>query len=282
MPVLMPHDEFMTNYFDEAWKIAEITIASLVKKNGPINPAIDVESVKATGAINGLQRTYENFDTQHQSGATVKTLLNKVVHNCVIGELEKQTTRAIRDGLMNPRPSKKKKTKEEEEKELEKKCRIFAGVEQRHVSNGPKEAHSYQEVEGWAEQKEKVIAKMTKYMKRLPVNDQVILTHWAEDEKTYVEKSLAEIGMENTPQTANWVYGRKNKALKALAQMMGGKKPDYRDIYIPSAGRNTNSAAYSDRNELRRHQYAAKSQVTRNINYKKTVHQLAEKFFKYF
>lgn len=282
MPVLMPHDEFMANYFDEAWKIAEITIASLVKKNGPINPAIDIESVKATGAINGLQRTYENFDTQHQSGATVKTLLNKVVHNCVIGELQKATTSAIHAGLMNPRGSKKNMTKEEEEKELERRCRILAGVDQRAVSNGPKEPHDYQESEEWAVRKEEVLKKMTMYMKRLPVNDQVILAHWAEDEKTYVERSLAELGMENTPKTANWVYGRKNKALNSLAQMMGGEKPDYRDIYIPSAGRDTNSAAYSDRNELRRHQYAAKSQVTRNINYKKTVHQLAEKYFKYF
>ena len=280
MPVLMPHDEFMKTYFNQAWKIAEVTIASIVKKNGPINPAIDIESVKASGTINGLQRTYENFDSNHESHANEKTLLSTVVRNCVIGELEKATTAAIHAGLMKPRASKRKMTKEEEEKELEKNCRILAGVKQRANQNGPIESHVYQETEGWQERKEKVLGILAKYMKRLPVNDQVILTHWAEDERTYVEKSLAEFGMENTPTTANWVYVRKNRALKSLAQMMGGKKPDYRDIYLPSAGRNTNSAVYSDRNELRRHQYAAKAQVTRNINYKRTAQLLDEKIFK--
>ena len=282
MPVIMPHDEFMKTYFDEAWNIAEITIASLEKKNGrEINPAIDIESVKATGAINGLQRTYENFDAKHVSHAKEKTLLNKIVRNCVISELEKATTAAIHAGLMKPRASKSKMTKEEEEKKLEKECRILAGIKQRANQIGPFEDHVYQEAEGWQEQKEKVLNKLTIYMKKLPVNDQVILAHWADDERTYVEKSLSELGMDNTPSTANWVYVRKNRALKSLAQMMGGSKPDYRDIYIPSAGRNTSSTVYSDRNELRRHQYAAKAQVTRNINTKETALLLAKNFFKY-
>ena len=282
MPVLMPHDEFMRTYYEKAWTIAEVTIASIVKKNGPINPAIDIESVKATGTINGLQRTYENFDIGHNSHAKEKTLLATVVRNCVISELEKATTAAIHAGLMKPRASKKKMTREEEDQELERACRIFAGVGQRANPSGPVESHDYQETEGWRERKEEILDRLVRQMKRLPVNDQIILNHWSENEKTYVEKSLAELGMENTPTNANWVYGRKNKALKALAKMMGGEKPDYRDIYLPSAGYNTNIAVYSDRNELRRHQYAAKAMVMRNIAYKKTVSQLNEKFFKYF
>ena len=282
MPVLMPHDEFMKTYYDQAWTIAEVTIASIVKKNGPISPAIDIESVKATGTINGLQRTYENFDTGHESHAKVKTLLSTVVRNCVISELGKATTAAIHAGLMKPRTSKRKMTKEEEEQELERTCRILAGVGQRANQSGPVESHVYQETEGWQERKEEVLDRLARQMMRLPVNDQVILAHWCEDEKTYVERSLAELGLENTPATANWVYGRKNKALKSLAQMMGGKKPDYRDIYLPSAGWNTNSSICFDRNVIRRHQYAAKAQVTRSIAYKKTVYLLNEKFFKFF
>lgn len=282
MPDLMPHDEFMKSFYEQAWKIAEVTIASIVQKNGPINQAIDTESVKATGAINGLERTYENFNAKHESHAKVTTLLSKIVHNCVISELEKATTEAIHAGLMKPRASKKKMTKEEKEEELQKKCRILAGVKQNTNPIGPVESYVYQETYGWQERKEEVLNRLAKQMMRLPVNDQVILAHWLEDESTYVEKSLAELGMENTPTTANWVYGRKKRALNSLAQMMGGKKPDYRDIYLPSAGRNTNSAVYSDRNELRRHQYAAKAQVTKSIDYRRTAMLLEEKLFKYF
>jgi hypothetical protein len=281
MPALMSHDVFMTTYYEYACKIADITIASIVKKNGAINPAIDVESIKASGAISGLERTYINFDPQHKSGADVKPFLSTVVRNCVISELEKATTAAIHAGLMKPRASKRQMTKEEEEQDLERTCRIIACTSQRSNIIGPIEGHVYQETEGWQERKEEILNRLAKFMLRLPVYDQVILSLWAEDEKTYVEKSLEELGIEHTPATANWVYGRKNKALKALAKMMGGKKPDYRDIYLPSAGRNTNSAMYTDRNELRRHQYAAKAQVTRNINYKKTALLLDKKFFKY-
>lgn len=271
MPDLMSHDEFLSTHFERACKIADITISSTLKTNGPIDAAIDIESVKMEGVLAGLERTFENFDARHESKAKVTTLLNTIVHNCVLTELGKATTEARRAGLISPKPKKNKENADH----------IIIGAKSCTSISGPVEAHQYIEYEGWQERKETVFKLIGKYMMRLPVNDQVILTHWAEEEKTYVEKSLEELGLEYTPAIANWVYGRKNKALKALRTMMGGQKPEYRDIYLPSAGRNTNRSVYSDRNALRRHQYAAKSLVTRNIDYKDTATKLAEKLYQY-
>ena len=278
MSVSIPHDEFLATYYDQATRTADITIASIIKKNGhPFEPAIDIESVKVEGALAGLERTFENFDANHESGAQLTTFLSFVVRNCVISELEKAINDAIKNGLLPPKKRKTKKETDENGKEIQKEYHITPGVKLHPNSAGPFEPHQYMEHEGWLERKEEVLKLLGKYMLRLPVNDQVILTHWAQDEKTYVEESLKELGIEKTPATANWVYGRKNKALKALKMMMGGNKPEYRDIYLPSAGRNSNSMMISDRNALRRHQYAAKAHVTRNINYKETIKLLAEK-----
>ena len=265
----LSHDEFLGTYYERAWKTAEITIADVVKKNGPIHPAIDVESVKAEGALAGLERTFENFDAAHPSGAKVTTLLDRIVWNCVLSELGRATTEAKRAGLISQQPRKKGDDRKYRS--------LVPGIAQRQNTAGPVEEHRYIEVEGWQERKEELLNLMCRYLKRLPVNDQVILNHWAKDEKTYVERALAELGLEHTSANANWVYVRKNRALKTLAKLMGGQKPDYRDIALPSAGINTNSFVYSDRNALRRHQYAAKMHVTRNINYSETVALLAEK-----
>ena len=280
MPVAIPHDEFLGSYYKKAWKFAEITIASVNQTKGPIAGSIDIESVMAEGVLAGLERTYENFNPLHGAGAKIETLLSKVVHNCVLTELDKATRAAKKAGLISSRPKKVKMTKEDEEKELERISRVIPGVGTQGKKGHPFEPHDYMETDGWQERKEKLLAKLAKNMKRLPVNDQIILSFWASDESTYVEKSLEEIGIEKTSATANWVYGRKNKALKALAQMMG-KKPDYRDIYLPSAGRDANNSVYTDRNELRRCQYAAKANVTRKINYKKTAELLNGKYFNY-
>ena len=264
----LSHDEFLGKYYDKAWKIAEVTIASVIKKNGQIHPSIDIDSVKAEGVMAGLERTYENFDVHHKSGDKVDPLLITIVRNCVLNELGKATTAAKRAHLATPT---KRGAKDDR-----KYHNLIKGVPQSQ-SGRPVEPHDYIESLGWQERKEDVLDLLCKYMKRLPVNDQVILSYWAKDESTYVELALEELGLEQTPINANWVYGRKNKALKALRKMMGGERPDYRDITLTSAQAGINGTVYSNRNDLRRHQYAAKANVTRNINYRETASGLVEK-----
>ena len=279
MSVSMPYNEFLESYYEMALKYAENTIRSVIKTHGHIHSAIDVDSVIAEGVLSGLEKTYEKYSSNHESGAKVTTLLNRIVHNAVLTELEKATTAAIKADLMPPRPTKKKMTEEEKEKELEQICRIIAGVDQRASPAKPNESHTYQEAEGWHERKEKELQRIRECMTRLPIHDQVILSHWAEDEKTYIEKSLEELGLENTPKNANWAYGRRKRALMSLSHMMGGKKPEYRDIYFPSAKFQTNIAIHSCQKEPFSIQFKSKDQISGNIDYTKTAQVISEKVF---
>ena len=108
MPIGLSHDDFITVYYAEACSIADKTIGWVVKQQGSIHKSIDVELVKAKGVLDGLEKTYKNYDPEHESGARIKTLLNKVVRNSVLTELGKETTRARRDGRIAPAPKKPK------------------------------------------------------------------------------------------------------------------------------------------------------------------------------
>ena len=48
--------------------------------------------VKDLGISYGLEKVYNTFDVDHESRAKIKTYLSKVVHNCVLTELGKEST----------------------------------------------------------------------------------------------------------------------------------------------------------------------------------------------
>lgn len=273
MPITLSRNEFITAYYKYAWEVADITIASTEKKNGPINAAIDVESVKAEGVMAGLDKTFEKYDPEHSSGARVKTLLSKIVRNSVLSELGKATTDAKRARLIATKPSAKKG------EEWKYSC-ITPGVRQQQSSDGLVEDHRYMESVGWQERKEDLLQLLTRHMKNLPDHDMIILTNWLQDESTYVEASLDELGKEHTPANANWVYQRKNKAIKALKKIMGGTKPDYRDISLESAAINANILVTSNFDVIHPDRESAVQEHSSKYNYNDVVTQLIERLEK--
>jgi hypothetical protein len=69
---------------------------------------------------------------------------------------------------------------------------------------------------------------------------------------------------------------RRKRAFETLRDLMGGKRPNYRDIYIPSgkykdadgmAGKYSSRDAVGDRNFERRRSRAATTYITRNVDY---------------
>ena len=188
MAIPISHNDFINMYYDEAWRVADIVIASTVQKNGPIHPSIDIESVKAEGVMAALERTFENYDPEHASGAKVKTLLGIIVRNCVLSELGKATTDAIRAGLI-ARPKKSNKNERHYKS-------LISGISQRQTSSGPFEVHEYMDYTGWQERKEDVLRKLSKYMKN--ERDEIEIPSFIEiirevtDDGRYTNAALAE------------------------------------------------------------------------------------------
>lgn len=231
MPIALSRNDFITKYYAEACTIADKTIGWVVKQYGPIPKSIDVELVKDNGVLDGLEKTYKNYDPERESGASIKTFLNKVVRNSVLTELGKEKTRARRDGRIAPPPKKPKPEGEHEHPELGQ--GFIPGISLRQSKDGrPSEAHGYMENIGWRERKDDLCRIAHKCLKWLPDHDRIIILWYLEDKSTYVERSLEELGMENTRSNANWVYQRRDKALKAITKFFKKEKPDYRDISI--------------------------------------------------
>ena len=247
MPIGLSHDDFFTAYYDEACRIADITIAR-VKQNRPIHKSIDVDLIKDEAVLAGLEKTYEKYDPEHESGAKIKTLLNTVVRNGVLTELGKEFTRARRDGWIAPAPKKPKPEEEHDHPELGQ--GFIPGISLRQSKDGrPSEAHGYMENIGWRERKDNLCRIAQKCLKWLPHDDRIIIKRLMEGESTYVQRSLEDLGMENTHSNANWVYQRKYKALKEMARLIKRERPDYRDILIELDGGDSNKRHISDNKE---------------------------------
>lgn len=92
MNIDLDYKTFCDTYYDAAVQVADITIAEHIKSHGQLNPYIDVTLVKDLGISYGLEKVYNTFDVDHESRAKIKTYLSKVVHNCVLTELGKEST----------------------------------------------------------------------------------------------------------------------------------------------------------------------------------------------
>lgn len=267
MIIVQTFEEFCSKWYDKAMKVADITITKIEKKNGPISASIDLDSVKAVGVTYALEKTYNTYDVDNERHASVETYLSTLVRNCVITELGKETTAVKRaHGVSKPR----------RDKYTVKYSSVTPGMPQKGSTGKVFEPHDYVETYGWAGRKEEVLAELTGLLKKLPPMDQVVLANWMEDERTYIAKSIEALGLEDTKRNRDMLSLRRNRALKALKDMMGGKRPDYRDIYIPSGhlrDLDGMESEYSgveraDRNFERRRERAARAHITREINYK--------------
>lgn len=245
MIVSMTYDEFCRKYYPEADKVAEITIANHIKQHGKINRRIDIDLVKDLGISYALEKVFLKYDVDNEKHASVKTFLSTVVRNCVLTELGKENTSIGGGGN---------------------------GISPEDLAKSGKEyrVSDYIKYEERYERKEETLKELMACVKKLSPDDQVIIGYWMEDKRTYVARALAEFGMEDTKSSRNIIYIRQNRALNLLKAMMGGVKPDYRNMYV-HIPRGSAPATPEALNAQRRRQRAAASYITRNVDYNNLV-----------
>ena len=89
------YDEFCKKYYDDARKIADIAVARYIAKYGQQDNSIDLGLVKDESIEKSLKKTYETYDPNNESKASVRTYLSRIIHRQVSDEVgrEKQVDR---------------------------------------------------------------------------------------------------------------------------------------------------------------------------------------------
>jgi hypothetical protein len=115
-------------------------------------------------------------------------------------------------------------------------------------------------------------------IKKLNPADQVILDCWMHEKRNYVAASLERLGIENTARSQSMIRQRFDRIKDRLAKMLGGSKPDYRDIYIPrgEAAKDAIKIEPVERNVARRRARAVKKEMSAQIDYKKIAEKLCK------
>lgn len=240
MIIDIDYKTFCDRYYENARKAADAAIGGVIKKNGPLNPAIDIDLVKDLGISYGLERTYNTYDVDHESKAKIQTYLSFVVHNCVLTELRKEAT----------------------------------AIGGKKRSNAPVDLFQSREYIAYSrrfEKKEELIAQLLQAVQKLNGVDQVIIHCWMLYPKgDYIQKALSELGMEDTPRSRNMVSVRCLRAMEMLKKQMAGVRSDYRDIYVSTRRKDDSVQAPgpSNYNFVRRRQRAAKKSISEGIDYK--------------
>ena len=225
MDLQISYDEFVRRYFEIAMQYADIEIAKHVKKHGPLNRYIDADDVKSQAVTNSLNSVYMNYDPENEKGASITTYMRKIVHNDVITELKKASTQVKRN---HPELNKRKLSAYE----LPKYSQITPGVMPKGLDNIKREAHGYMEASGIHERKEEALKLMLRCLTKLSYEEQVIVNCWMSEDTNYVRKALEVLGIEETTRSAGMIRRKLDLAKRKLQKLMGGVKPDYRDISI--------------------------------------------------
>lgn len=253
MNIELDYKSFCDLYYKAAKNTADITIIEHVKKNGPISQYIDVELVKDLGISYALEKVYCKYDVEHESKAKITTFLSKVVHNCVLTELGKESTRALAGKRKN--------------------ILGFMRDPGSGLARSSGGFRDYMESGRKFEKKEELIAEMLRCLKKLSAVDQVILKCWMENPKRdYIDIALEELGWENNKNTRNVVGVRRDRAIEMMQKLMCGARSDYRDIYVSPFGEKTPEPAPKassdvDYNYMRRYQRAAKKSISGKVDY---------------
>ena len=269
------YQAFCRQYVDEAMSIASYIVKQIDDPDGKgkehrIHPLVDKDSVKAIAVSYTLDKVYKTYDVNHEKGASIRTYLSGILKNCIITELKKAWTDVKRN---HPELIKRKDPVRESLTEK----RMVTGVKGRGTDLVKSEAHTYMYGGGSHERKERVIEQMVACIQKLNPMDQVILNCWMYEPGNYVNKSLEMLGYEVTAKSQGMIRARLKRAQAALAKMMGGAKPDYRDIYIPSGKEAKDAVKIEpvDRNLERRRARAIKREMGTQINY----YGIAEKLY---
>lgn len=218
-------NEFITNYYDAAAHALDRIVYDYAKAHKGISPYIDLDLVKQVTITYSLERVYLTYDVQREGAASIYTYLNKVLYNSFRSELLKQWTQVKRN---HPELV---KVKDKVRDSIESHALITeAGLA---GEDGIKrEPHSYMEAYGVYERKEEVIECLVECIKKLNPTDQVILDCWMHEKRNYVAAALERLGIENTTKSQSMIRQRFDRIKDRLFKMMGGAKPDYRDISV--------------------------------------------------
>ena len=275
MPLEISFNDFCKLHINEAMSMASYLIREIDDPEGKgkqhnIHPLIDKDSVKAIAVSYTLDKVYKTYDVNHERGASIRTYMYQILKNCIITELKKARTDLKRN---HPETIKRKDPVRDSLTEK----RIVTGVKGRGSDLIKPEAHTYMNVSGVSERKEQVIERMVACIQKLNPMDQVILNCWMYEKDNYVNKALELLGFEITTKSQGVIRARLKRAQAALAKMMGGAKPDYRDIYIPSGKEAKDAVKIEpvDRNLERRRARAIKREMGTQINY----YGIAEKLY---
>ena len=151
--------------------------------------------------------------------------MRTIVHNSVITELKKASTQVKRN---HPELIKKKPNPYE----LPKYSHITPGVVLKGRDNIKRELHGYMEASGIFDRKEEALKLMLRCLTKLSYVEQVIVNCWMSEDINYVRKALEVLGIEETTRSAGMIRRKLDFAKGKLQKLMGGVKPDYRDISI--------------------------------------------------
>ena len=275
MKLDISYNEFCTRYYSVAVQQADVILAKHIKKTGTLHRYMDLDYVKQICVSYALEKVYKNYDVDHEKGASVETYMSGIVHNCLMTELGKEWTSVKR---AHPKKVQLKRTKSKDTVDTN----VSEGVPTcGTITSGPSEGSDIVATRVY-ERKEKVIERMMECIKKLQMTDQIILDCWLNERRGYVNKALERLGFEVTVQSQGMIRRRLDLAKDRLAKMMGGTKPDYRDVYIPR-GEFRHEAVEEvavDRNLERRRSRAIKQTLDAQINYTVLTNKLYKEFTK--
>ena len=263
----LSYDAFCNQYVNEAMKIASLAMKKINDPDGKgkeyrIHPLVDQDYIKAVAVSYSLDKVYKTYDVNHSSGASIRTYFNTIIERCIITELKKAWTDIKRN---HPEYVKVKDPARDRISEK----RILTGINGGGSDLAKRDAHTYLHIEGDLVRKEKVHDEIAACIQKLNPTDQIILNCWKYEEDSYVNKALELLGFEITPKSQTMIRARLKRALALLNKMMGGEKPNYRDIYFPSSKDMEGLSNFEpiDRNLQRRRERVVKRELSTQIDY---------------
>lgn len=289
----MDYITFVETYHDIAKEVADIKVAK-IRAVRTIDCRVDLEFVKTVSVETALEKVYNCYDTDREGAngrATIKTFLSKVVQNCVVTELERaEKERRLANGQSwHPKPRKKRgaerqETSSENENPMLMKTdgHIMPNVNGKADDGLIFEPHTFKSYTSLGK-REKQIEKLRRLIiskiRMLPESDQVLVECFMADQNNYIDLYIEHFGIENPNRPA--IQVKKCKALAKLRDLLGGKKPDYRDFYVSSRNSYNDSSRSADYvpytaedgmlgyNEMRRRRAEITARLDSQMDYRK-------------
>lgn len=179
-------NEFCERYYETARQTARIYLERQRKKLGGFHRMVDEDYVRDSAVLAALEKTYQNYNATR--GVKITTFLSRIIHNEIVDELKRESKDAARKDDLEA---------------LRKAVQTYG--------ESPSE-----------EKREQLLARMTAAIRLLSPSDQIILNYYLEDQSTYVENSVKELGV-----TPNYVSVRRIRIFSLLPKLMNLSREQY-------------------------------------------------------